>query len=72
MKIAAFQELQDALRIKQVNEELFEHLDAALRWILRYVKKHNIPMPEQEKLLRLLDRAEEIEDKLPPSLSDAG
>ncbi len=72
MKIAAFQELQDALRIKQVNEELFEHLDAALRWILHYVKKHNMPMPEQEKLLRLLDRAEEIEDKLPPSLSDAG
>ena len=72
MKIAAFQELQDALRINQVNEELFEHLHAALRWILCYVKKHNMPMPEQDKLLTLLDRAEEIEDKLPPSVSDDG
>lgn len=68
--IAACQELQDAIKIKRVNDELFDHLIAALRWIVHYVRKHNLPLPETDKILRLLDRAEEIEDKLPASVKD--
>jgi hypothetical protein len=70
VKIAEDQELQDGLRIKEVNDELFDHLIGALRWILHYVKRHNMSMPEQDKLIRLIERAEEIEDKLPSSVSD--
>jgi hypothetical protein len=50
MKIAAFQELQDAIKIKRVNDELLDHLLATLRWIFHYVRKNNMPMPDQDKL----------------------
>ena len=32
IKLAAFQELKDALQVKRVNDELLEYLSSSLRW----------------------------------------
>ena len=51
MKLAAFQELKEALETKRMNDELLEYLASSLRYILRYSQKYNIPIPEQTKFL---------------------
>jgi hypothetical protein len=38
-ELAAFQKLQEVLRIKKINEELLEYLGSSLRYILHYSKK---------------------------------
>jgi hypothetical protein len=65
MKIAAFRELKDALQVKRVNDELLEFLAASLRWILHYCERNKIPIPDRNKINELMDRAIEIEKKLP-------
>jgi hypothetical protein len=65
MKIAAFEELKEALKIKRVNDELLEYLASSLTWILHYCQKCGMPLPEQEKIIKLIDRAIEIENKSP-------
>lgn len=67
MKLAAFQELQDALKIKRVNDELLEFLASSLRWLIYYTRKNNLPLPEKDKIIRVLDRTMEISHKLPPN-----
>jgi adenylate cyclase len=67
IKLAAFQELQEVLRIKRVNDELLEHLLSSLRWILHYAKKNNLDVPEKDKIITLLDKGMEISNKLPQS-----
>jgi hypothetical protein len=65
IKMAAFRELQEAIKVKRVNDELLEYLGASLRWILHYAKKYNIPLPEQDKISEILQRTMSIADKLP-------
>jgi hypothetical protein len=65
MKAAAFEELKEALQVKRVNDELLEFLAASLRWIIHYCNRNNLPIPEREKIFELMDRAIEIEKKLP-------
>jgi hypothetical protein len=64
-RMAAFQELESALRIKYIHQELLQYLSSSLMWILHYCKKNNFEVPEQEKIMRLIDNAIAIEAKLP-------
>ena len=66
MKMAALEELKDALKTKQVNDELLEYLSSSIRWILHYSNKHNIPLPEKGKILDVLDRVMVISKGVPP------
>jgi hypothetical protein len=68
IKMAAFQELQEALKIKRINDELLEHLVSSIRWIVYYTNKNNIPLPEKEKIMNMLDKAVEIAGKLPSAI----
>jgi hypothetical protein len=65
MKIAAFQELQEALKVKKVNDELLEFLSASVRWLLHYAENNNMEIPERERIIEVLNKAMEIEDKYP-------
>jgi hypothetical protein len=65
MKIAAFQELQHAIRIRRVNLELLEHLCSSIRWLLHYSRKNNVNLPDVDKMEDLLHKAEEIDEKTP-------
>jgi hypothetical protein len=67
---AAYQELKHAIKFKRVNEELLEYLSSSIRWLLHYSKKHNIALPERDKIEEIVSRAMTIADKLPRS--DAG
>jgi hypothetical protein len=64
MKIAAFEELKEALKIKCINDELLEYLASSLRWILHYAKKNNMDIPDKDKIVELMDKAMAIENKL--------
>jgi hypothetical protein len=67
MKMAAFQELQSALRAKRINDELCEYLLSSLRWLMHYSKRNDIPLPEMDKIDEIINRTMEIAEKLPKS-----
>lgn len=57
--------LRNTLRIKRVNDELLEYLTSSLRWVIHYCEKHDIPLPEQDKIIDLCNKAIAIEKKFP-------
>jgi hypothetical protein len=57
LEAAAYQKLQEVMRIKKVNEELLEYLSSSLRYILHYSKKNNIILPHIDKIKQIIDRA---------------
>ena len=69
MKLAAFQELKEALEVKRMNEELLEYLASSLRFILRYGQKYDIPIPESDKILDMIHKLIVIENKNSPPKS---
>jgi hypothetical protein len=50
IKMAAAEELRNALKLKRINEELLEHLASTLRWLLKYGEINNITLPEKDKI----------------------
>ena len=67
-KMAAFQELQEALQIRSVNDELLEYLASSLNWLLHYTSKYNIILPEKDRIYEVLERAMAIASKLPSNI----
>jgi 5-methylcytosine-specific restriction endonuclease McrBC GTP-binding regulatory subunit McrB len=65
VKMAAIHELQDAVKIRHINMELLNYLTSSLRWILRYCQKNNIEIPEKDKIVDLIDKAIEIDNRTP-------
>lgn len=65
IKMAMLQELQEAVRIRRINMELLQSLESSLRWLLRYCQIHDIEIPEKDKILSLIDKAIEIDNKSP-------
>jgi hypothetical protein len=65
IKWAAMKELREALKLKEINEELLDQLASSLRWLLHYSSKYNIPLPEKTKISDLLDQTMAISDKIP-------
>jgi hypothetical protein len=67
MKLAAFQELKDALQVKRVNDELLEYLSSSLNWLLHYSHKYQIPLPEKDMIIGMLENIMKVDKKLPPN-----
>ena len=65
---ATMEELKQALKLRQINEELYECLISSLSYILYYCHKHDISLPERDKISLLLDRFNAINEKLPKSV----
>jgi hypothetical protein len=65
MTIAAYQQLQEAIKIRRVNKELLEYLLSSIRWIIRYATKNNISLPNMDKIDEIIDKAIEIDEKTP-------
>jgi len=66
--MAAFQELKDALKIRKVNDELFEYLISSLRYLVHYEKQHDTLLPNREKIYEILERTLTIADKMPSNI----
>lgn len=64
IKWAAMEELREALKLKEINEELLDQLGASLRWLMHYSSKYNIPLPEKDKMSDFIDRTMAIADKM--------
>ena len=65
MKMAAYQELQEALKVKRINDELLDFLSSSVRWILHYTKNNNMDIPDKDRIIDILDKAMKIEDRYP-------
>jgi hypothetical protein len=50
-------EIQEAIRVKELNVQLMEHLTFIADWILRYCERNNIKPPDIHKLSELITRA---------------
>jgi len=68
MKLALWQELQNALKIKRINDELLLYLSSSLRWLIHYSEKNRLYLPDKDKIIEMLNRIMEIADRLPPTL----
>jgi hypothetical protein len=64
MKIAASQELQQAIRIRRVSLVLLEYLGSSIRWLLHYARRNNLTLPDLDKIEESLDKAEDIDEKV--------
>jgi len=60
----AIEKLQDAIYIQKANKELAEHLNDSLLWVLHYCKKHNIQLPNLEKIRNIIDKSIQLERKI--------
>lgn len=64
MKVALDKEWQEMLKFKKINEDLMEHLCSSIRWIIRYARNNNFPLPEIEIMEDMLKKAMAHTDKL--------
>lgn len=63
---AAIEKLRYALQVQKKSKELVEHLNDSLLWTLHYCKKHNIPLPNMEKIRNIIDKTIELELETSP------
>lgn len=54
---------KDALRLKKLNQELYNHLCASILHLLKYSQKYNIPLPKKDVLLGMIEKADFIVDQ---------
>ena len=60
-------EYDKAVRLKRINQELYDHLVGSLIWLFKYSEKYHIVLPRKEELYRLIKRAEFLIDEIIPS-----
>jgi hypothetical protein len=53
-------EVQEAIRVKELNVELMEHLSFTANWILRYCEKNDVRPPDLDKLLELIQKSRNV------------
>jgi hypothetical protein len=64
MEMVAYHKIQEALRLKRANSELLQLLIFYLNWMIHYCKKNRIALPEKQKLIEMLNRISQIQDKI--------
>jgi len=50
LKLQEIAELKEALKIKAINVTLLEHLQSSVLYILDYSDKHEVPLPDLERI----------------------
>lgn len=58
----ALAKLNYALEVERVTHELSEHLADSIRWVMQYCKKNDIPLPDQDKINEIVDKAVKLND----------
>ena len=58
IKMASFQELQQLMKLSMANAELLEYLSSSIQYLIYYSSKHNIQLPEREKIGEIVKRKE--------------
>jgi len=60
----ALEEMRVAIRYKRMCEELLQHLIGSVRYLQSYSKKYNIPLPNEDAILRSTDRAADLIEQI--------
>jgi hypothetical protein len=66
----ALAEYSNAVRLKRLNQELFDHLLGSVIWILKYSEKYGVPIPHRDEIFRMIQKSDyfldRILDNIPP------
>jgi hypothetical protein len=65
----AVMQYDKAIRLKNINQELYDHLVGSIVWLLKYSAKYNITIPKKEELYRMVKRAQFLIDEMDIALS---
>lgn len=57
-------ELDKATKMKNLNQDLLEHLNGSIRWMLSYSEKYGIPLPKKDEMLRMIKKADLIVEQI--------
>ena len=57
------EEYDEVLRLKKLNEDLYSHLTGSIYYLLKYLEKHDIFLPQKESLLGMVEKANFIIDQ---------
>ena len=60
----AIAEHEQALRLKNLNQELHSHLSGSIYWLLKYTEKYDIPLPKKDELVRMLEKSDAMIDTI--------
>jgi len=53
----ALAEHETALKMKHLNQQLMEYLTGSIYYITKYSEENNIPLPNKENLLKMIEEA---------------
>jgi len=54
----------NAIRLRKMNEELYDHLVGSIVWLLKYSEKYNVVLPKKEELYNLIKRSQFLIDEI--------
>ncbi len=60
----ALAEMDDAVKLKNMNEELMQHLSGSVYWLVKYSEKYCIPLPKKGELIRMVEKADSMIDQM--------
>jgi len=66
LKMQTLHELREAMKIKEINEELLETLQSSLIWLVRYGKANGIELKDRDRILSLLQRSYQLIQQIYP------
>lgn len=59
-------EYNHAKKLKKLNEELLEHLNSMIRWLLHYCEKNDLRPPNLDILENAIERSQDYIQKMSP------
>ncbi|MCH8833250.1 MAG: hypothetical protein IIA81_03050 [Thaumarchaeota archaeon] len=57
-------EYEDALRMRNMNQELLDQLSGSIFYLLKYSEKYSITLPKKDELVRMLDKADSLIEQI--------
>src|SRR5437899_11959165 len=60
----ALSKYEDALRMKNMNRELLQHLTDSVFYLIKHAEKYNLPLPKKDELIRMVDKANFLIDQI--------
>lgn len=59
----ALKEYENVVRLKRLNQNLYEHLTGSIYYLIKDCEKKNLPLPNRDSLLQMVETAGFIIDQ---------
>jgi hypothetical protein len=63
LTLLAARKMEEALTLKRVNQELYDHLCESIRWLVSYAERNHIDLRNKSQLIDVVEKAHTIIDK---------